>query len=898
MSWKRFFRRRRWDEERAQELSDYLEIETTENIARGMSPADASTAAHRKLGNTTQVREEIYRMNSLGFVETLWQDLRYAARMLRKNPGFTLIATLTLALGIGANTAIFSMVDWMLLRQLPVEKPKEMVYLAFGVPAKSDTHDPQFSAPEYAQIREQCGGEFAGMSAAAFGGASGGQVGPDGMTVQGKTQPVQTFFVTGNFFSLLGLKPALGRFFTAEEGSTAGGDPIVVLSWDYWQSRFSGDAGVIGKSVAINGHAFSIVGVAPRGFQGPVPVLHMQAYLPLGMLVVDAGTPKDFLAKADARPLLIFARLKPGATVSQPDPVLRILGERLIKQYPRPDEKITSLRAVPLRPPGLISGEDHNPFLRMSLMFLTLGALVLVLACVNVVNLLLVRATARQGELAMRAALGARRSRMLRQLLTESILLALLGCVGGMVVGLGAVRTLASASLRTALPLALDLHFDWKIFGFAFAVTLITGMAVGIVPALRASRINLNLVLHDSNRTVSGRQRLRNFLVAAQVAGALTLLIVAGLFVRSLHGVEQVDLGFDPSHVTNFTLDSNQVGYPEEQGHKFFQQLLAQVRVLPGVESASLAALVPMGDTEVGGPIDVPGFAQVKGQPRPSALYNSVSPGYFETMRIPVLRGRDLAESDSSTSSRVALINQAMADKYWAGNDPIGRQFAASDEPQKTIRIIGIVRNFRMEDPDSQIQPAYFVPLTQHYFGSQTLQIRTLGNASATTQHDVTALVETLAPSMPVYGVQSMTEALHGLNGMLLFQLAATLTGILGGLGLVLAIVGVYGVMSYSVSQRTQEIGIRMALGAQRGQILTLVGRQGFLVVTAGLLAGMLLAFAVGQVVQEFLVGVGPADPLTYGVISLLLAAVAMAACFIPARRAVRVNPIAALRNE
>lgn len=897
MGWKKFFRRRRWDEERAQELSAYLEIETAENIAHGMSPADAAAAAHRKLGNTTQVREEIYRMNSLGFLETLWQDLRYGARMLRKKPGFTLVAALTLAIGIGANTAIFSMADWLLLRQLPVERPKEVVYLAFSRGGPID-HDTQFSFPEYQQLREQCANAFTGMAATAFGGASGGKMGPDGMTVEGKTQPVQTFFVTGNFFSLLGLKPALGRFFTADEGNTAGKDPIVVLSWEYWRSRFSGNTAVIGQEVAINGRAFTIVGVAPKGFLGPAPVLHMQAYLPLGMLVVDAGTPANFMAKADARPLLILARLKPGGKIEDPLPTLKVVGDRLLQQYKRSDEKIIGLRAVPLRPPAIVSGEGNNPLTRMALMFLTLGGLVLVLACVNVVNLLLVRATTRQGELAMRAALGAARSRMLRQLLTESLLLAFLGCAGGIGIGLAATRALASASLRSVLPLSLDLHFDWRIFGFAFAVTLMTGVAVGIIPALRASKINLNLVLHDGNRTVSRRQRLRNVLVAAQVAGALTLLIVAGLFVRSLRGVERADLGFNPGRVTNFTLDSNQIGYPDERGQKFFQQLLERVRVLPGVESASLAAAVPMGDTEVGGAIDVPGFETVKGQPHPSALYNAVSTGYLATMQIPLLRGRDLAESDSASAPRVALINQAMAEKYWPGKDPIGRLFAVTDESKNSIQIVGIVRNFRMEDPFSPIQPAYFVPLAQHYFATQTLQIRTAGDAGPTLAHDVGALVEILAPSMPVYNVQSMTEALHGLNGLLGFELAATLTGVLGGLGLILAIVGVYGVMSYSISQRTQEIGIRMALGAQRGQILGLVGKQGFLLVAAGLLTGALLAFAVGQIVQEFLVGVGPADPLTYLVISLLLAAVAMAACFVPVRRAVRINPIAALRNE
>ena len=359
MSWKKFFRRRRWDEERAQELSDYLEIETAENIARGMSPADAAVAAHRKLGNTTQVREEIYRMNSLGFVETFWQDLRYGARMLLKNPGFTVIAVLTLALGIGANTAIFSMVDWLMFQQLPVKEPRALTYLGLnlGGPLHNDS---QFSFPEYRQITEESGAAFDGMTAVTFGGASSGQSTPDGMTFQGRTLPVQTFFVSGNFFSFLGLKPVLGRFFTAQEGSTADADPVVVLSWEYWQSRFLGDESIVGKSVAINGHPITIIGVGPKDFYGPTPLLHVQAYLPLGMLVIDAGTSPDFLAKSDVRPLNIFARLKHGDSLNQVEPALAVAGQHLLARYPRPDEKVIAMHAVPLRPPGMISGAGSS----------------------------------------------------------------------------------------------------------------------------------------------------------------------------------------------------------------------------------------------------------------------------------------------------------------------------------------------------------------------------------------------------------------------------------------------------------------------------------------------------------------------------------------------------------
>jgi putative ABC transport system permease protein len=896
MSWTKFLRRRRWDRERAEELSAYLEIETAENIAHGMSPTDAAAAAHRKLGNTTQVREEIYRMNSLGFLETLWQDVRYGARMLHKNPGFTFVAVLTLALGIGANTAIFSMVDWLMFQQLPVKDPKALIYLGFNLGGPLH-NDPQFSNAEYRQIAEESRTAFDGMTAVSFGGSSGGQSGPDGLTYQGKTLPAQTFFVSGNFFSLLGLKPALGRFFTAQEGGVAGADPVVVISWEYWHSRFSGDPNIVNKNVAINGHPVTIVGVSPKDFFGPTPLLHVQAYLPLGMLVIDAGTAPDFLAKGDVRPLNIFARLKRGDSPERVRPALEGVGQHLLARYPRPDEKINGMRAVPLRPPGMMSGEGNNPLTRTAVIFLTLGTLVLMLACVNVANLLLVRATARQAEMAVRSALGAARRRLIRQLLTESLLLALLGCAAGIITGLIATHALTTIHFPTTLPISLDFRFNWLVFGGALLAAFLSSMIAGVVPAWQAARPDLNIVLHDSGRSLTTRrQRLRSLMVMVQVAGSLSLLIVAGLFARSLGSAQRADVGFAVHAVANLTMDPNQIGYSETKGQAFYRDLLQRVRALPGVESASLAAWVPMGDTQFGGKIDVPGIAPVKGQPGPSALFNVVSPGYFHTMGIPIEHGRDLADSDSATAPRVALINQAMAEKYWNGQDPLGHQFFVPDDAKHPIRIVGVARNFRMVDPYSPIEPAYFIPLTQHYFSTITLHFRSPGPDSGIIR-EVLPIVDSLAPTMPVYA-SSMSEALNGINGLFLFRLGAILTGILGGLGLVLAIVGIYGVMSYAVSQRTQEIGIRMALGAQRGQILSLIGRQGILLISAGIAIGLLLAWAVGQLIRDFLVGIGPVDAPTYLLISALLAAVAAAACLIPARRAVHVDPIAALRNE
>jgi predicted permease len=894
MSLIRFLRRRHWDAERARELQAHLEIETAENVAKGMSPEEARTAAHRKLGNPTLVREEIYRMNSFSFIETLWQDIRYGARMLRKSPGFTIVAVITLALGIGVNTAIFSMVDWLLFQQLPVHDPKALTFLTFT--RTGPVHnDSQFSFPEYQQIAEECGAQFDGMTAAAFGGSSTGQTDPDGLTFQGKTLPVQTYFVTGNFFSVLGLQPALGHFFTTQDGMTAGADPVAVLAWDYWQSRFHGDPEMIGKSVAINGHIVTIIGISPKGFVGPAPAVHMQAYLPLNMLVIDAGTPSDFLQKADATPINIFARLKPGVHAGQMSGVLNTVSQHVLARYPRPDETPNGMRAIPLRPPGMITFNGVNPLVRMAVLFFALGILILVLACVNVANLLLVRSTARRSEMAVRAALGAGQRRLVRQLLTESLLLSLLGCCAGIATGLLATRLLNSVHFPTLFALSFDFHFNWLVFIGALCAAVLSSLVAGIAPAIQSAKTSINNVLRDTGRSLtSRRQRLRNAMVVIQVAGSLGLLIIAGLFTRSLQSAQHADLGFDPHQVSNLTVDSNQIGYSQAKSENFYKDLLERSRALPGVQSASQAAIIPMGDTSIGGEIVIPGIHPAKGQSHPSALYNAITPGYFQTMRIPLLRGRDFEDRDSATAPRVAVINQAMADKYWPQQDPLGHEFSLPQDPKQSIQIIGVMRNIRLVDPYSPMEPTYFIPLAQHYFPTVTLQVR---SPNAEIIRQLLPVIDSLAPSMPVYA-GTMVESLNGVNGLFLFRLGATLTGVLGGLGLVLAIVGVYGVMSYSVSQRTHEIGIRMALGAQRGQVLALVGRQGIFVVMAGLAIGLLPAFAIGQLIQDFLVGISPTDAITYIAISALLAVVAMAACFIPARRATRVDPMLALRNE
>ena len=813
------------------------------------------------------------------------QDVRYAVRQLRKSPAFFSVVVLTLGLGIGANTAIFSMVDWLVLRSLPIKDPQQMHFLAFTRPGANS--EIQFSYPELAEVQKQTRDVFSGITPFIFGGLAGAQNSQSGLTADGTTKAVQTAYVGGDFFSLLGITPAAGRFILSEEGKAAGADPVVVLSYNYWQTRFGGDPAIVGKAVSINGHPVTIVGVAPRAFLGPTPILEIQAYLPLSMFLIERGVAGDFLTNPSTRSMLALARVKPGASIKQVKPELAVVGQRLLKQY---------LQANPLRPPGIIDGP--NPFPKLAALFLTLAALVLLLACVNVANLFLVRAAARQREMAVRAALGAGSGRLVRQLLTESLLVAALSCGFGVLLGLSGARLFSSVSLQTELPVTLDFEFNWHVFAYAFAVAAATAASVVVVPAARVRHGNLREVLHEGGRTsTGGRQRLRDVLVAVQVSGSLTLLIVAGLFVRSLRGVQSSDLGFDPQHILNLTLDPNEIGYAEPQGRNFYRAMLERARALPGVQSASLASVVPLSDSVQGSDLVIPGYATSANQEAPHAEVNAVSSDYFTTMHIALKRGRDFTDADNENSPHVAVINQAMAEHFWPGQDPLGKSFTLTSDLKHPATIVGVVQNSRMNQLYGDFEPIFYLPVAQSYVSTETLQIRSERSAQEMVA-EVRAIAQSLAPAIPVYGVRTMTEALHGGNGLLFFEVGASLAAALGLLGLILAVVGVYGVMSYAVSQRTQEIGVRMALGAQRRDILRMIGRQGAVIVASGLSIGLLAALAVGRLVSDFLVGIGPSDPLTYLGVSLLLATVACVATYIPTRRAAKIDPMVALRYE
>jgi len=820
-------------------------------------------------------------------METLLQDIRYGARMLMKNPGFLIIAVITLGLGIGANTAIFSMVDSLLLRPLPVPDPGQIAVLAMQ--QKNGPVQPALSFLDYRDIQSQTSETFSGLA--------GYILGLDGLSSAGaKPERIMTSYVSGNFFSTLGLRPVLGRFILPSEGETLGADPVMVISYAYWKTRFGGDTAIVGRKVSVDGHPITIVGVAPEGFYGINSLISVQGYMPISLAPMG-GYPHDFMANRASRLIFALGRLKSASDFQKANASLAVVGQRLSQQYPDVDKDL-GVKAYPelrARP----NPDPNNTVLVVSTLFLGLTTLVLLLACVNVANILLVRATIREREMAIRAALGAARTRLIRQLLTESILLALMGGVVGILLGKWGSSALSSIHLQTDLPVRFDFHFDWRVFAYAFLFAVATGIVVGLVPAIRASRGNLNAILHAGGRgVVGGKNRLRSTLVVAQVGGSLMLLIIAGLFTRSLGKAQQTNLGFNPSHLLNMTMDPNEIGYNDVQYREFYKNLLERVRALPGVQSASVASSVPLGYINSGDTLTVEGYQPPPDQAAPSVQYNIISPDYFATMEIPVVTGRTFKSTDDANTQYVGIINEAMAKQFWPNADPIGRQFKIGADPKHWIQVVGVVKDARFQSLRGPMQSYFFVPFLQQYVGNSlaTLQVRTFSAPDAMAP-EIERVIGSMAPNLPVFDVNTMSQGLNTLNGFLFYQIGAVLAALLGILGLVLAVVGVYGVVSYTSSQKTHEIGVRMALGAQPMDILKMIFSQGLFIIAIGLTLGIVMALGAARLFGNFLV-VSPMEPATYFGVSAILLTVALAACYIPARRAMRVDPMVALRYE
>jgi putative ABC transport system permease protein len=615
-------------------------------------------------------------------------------------------------------------------------------------------------------------------------------------------------------------------------------------------------------------------------------------------MMAQQQSSNGFWADRKQRTLTVLGRLDAGVPLAQAQSLANVVAKRLAGEYPQTNAGVT----VSLVPERLA-----RPIPRMASaipfivgLFLVLAGFVLLLACMNVANLLLVRATIRQREMAIRSALGAGRKRLIRQMLTESIVLALLGGVAGVALGVWGSSLISSIKLGTNLPVLLDFSFDWRVFMYALAAALATGLLVGAWPAIRASRANVSAALQEGGRSDSagpGRHRVRSILVVAQVAGALMLLIVAARFVRSLEQAQHMDLGFDADHVLNVLLDPREVGYDEVRTKDFYREIKRRVRALPGVQSASLAFSVPMGNYNDGSQVYVEGRQLAAGEQPPLVFLNRVDQDYFDTTGIHLLRGRPFTESDNATMPLVAIVNQAMANRFWPNEDAIGKRFSMKSATGPFVAVVGVVHDSKLFGYYSGAMPYFYLPFEQNYSPMRVLQVRSSvapESLIGPLQHEI----ETLDGSMPISDLQTMKQAMAGGNGFLVFRLAASMTAAMGLLGLALATVGVYGVVSFAVSQRTREIGVRMALGASRRSILTSVLGQGVRLVLAGAAIGLVAAFAFTRMMVNVLAGVTATDPLTFVPVTLLMMIIALSACYVPARRALRVDPMIALRYE
>ncbi|HKN74484.1 MAG TPA: ABC transporter permease [Candidatus Acidoferrum sp.] len=820
-----------------------------------------------------------------------WKDIQYAFRTLTKNPGFAIVGIVTLALGMAVNTTLFSVINGFLLRPLPVPHAEQITVLALQQSSLPGNH--HFSYPDFEELRDQ---------SASFADILAFRVTLAELAVDQKADHCVMSRVSSNYFSSLGVKPAYGRLILPTEGLTPGADPVIVLGYSYWRKRFAGDPDVVGKKVELNQHPFTVIGVAPKDFKGTYSALNMDAFVPFSAQMEMAEDSDNTVEKTwtsrTYRTLTLMGRLKPGISIKQAQASLNVVAQRISDQHPDTEKGI----AVQLFPEKLARPEPdpENPIPVAALAFMGLAALVMLVACFNIANVLLVRATVRQREMAIRAALGAGHGRLIRQYLTESLLLAFLGGGAGLLLGSWAAGILGSLRLGSELPIEFDFHPDSTVYLFALAAVLLTGLIVGIMPALRAARTNVITVLHEGGRGSSSgprRQLARNALVVAQVAGSLVLLIVAGLFVRSLDKAQKINLGFNPDHVLNLSVDVAQIGYQEPRGRAVYRDMESRIRALPGVESVAQAFTAPMSLMSTGDSLVIESHPLEPGQQPPDVNYNMVTTGYFDTLQIPLLRGRKFTDADSEKAPLVAIINQNMAKKFWPNEDALGHRFSIKGPDGPFIEVVGIVHDGKYQDVTEDSQPYFYVPFDQSYMSIRTFHVRT-SVPPETLALQLESQIHELAPDVPITQVQTMTESLQGANGFFFFRFGAQITAVMGFLGLILAVVGIYSVVSYAAAQRTQEIGIRVAMGATSRDILKMVLRQGLSVVGIGLALGLVIALAGTRVMSTMIVGVKPSDPLTFTIVVLLLTAIALFACWIPARRATSIDPLVALRHE
>jgi macrolide transport system ATP-binding/permease protein len=817
-------------------------------------------------------------------------DLRYAFRTLAKSPGFTLIAILSLALGIGANTATFSFVDAVLLRPLPVPDSSRILEVDSTAPG---TRLGSMSYPDYTDLRDQTRTLSSLVCYSLV---------PMGVSVN--RDQVANFnlgiIASGNFFSGLGIQMPIGRGFRPEEDSVPGRDLVAVISYAMWQREFASDRGAIGRKIRVNGTAFTIVGVAPEGFTGPVAFLLPEVYVPMNAFPQILPNSKgDFLTARDNRSLTLLGSLKPGVSTAQAQAELSTVARRLAAQYPATnrDRGVTALGYIRAR------FENDTVDSTLALMLLAITSLVLLIACANVANLMLARGTARVKEIAIRMAIGASRGRLVRQLLTESVLLAILGGVAGLGVGYAGIRFLGSTPLPSDFPISLGLRMDTRLLVFSLCASIATAILFGLVPALRSTRSDLASTIKSSDSGpakvsfLRGRLAGRNLLVIAQLTLSVVLLMISALFVRGFQSFSGVNPGFRLDHTLFFSLDPNLQRYDEQRTRQFYRQLVDRLRDSSGVQNVSLASTIPFNNNNFFRPVIVDGYQPRPGEDSPLAYSTTVDENYFPLMETSLVRGRAFNAHDTATSPRVVVVNETLAQRLFPNRDAVGQRMRLSkDGPE--VQVIGIAKNARYMFWAEPPQLALWTPFTQEYNSRMFVEVRTAGDPAALTA-TVRDQVRALDGDMSIFRVSTM-DSYYRDRAMVGPRLMAQIISATGLMGLVLAVIGLYGVVAYAVSRRVREIGIRMAIGARPADVLRMVLGQGATFTAAGLAIGLAIAIPLlaAGVFKTFAIGVSPYDPSILIGMPAILAAVMIAACWIPARRAARIDPITALRQE
>jgi putative ABC transport system permease protein len=835
-------------------------------------------------------------------METLWHDLRYGFRVLRASPGFAAVAVISLALGIGANTSIFSVVNAALLRPLPVTEPDRLVFVFNG--SLADPYSVS-SYPDYVDYRDK------------------NEVFSDLLVYSSITMSARTddqadllsgLLVSGNFFDTLGVRAEMGRTFLPDEDKTPGTNPVAVISHGLWQRRFGGDARVVGQQLTLNGQAFTIIGVAPAGFEGAEILETNDIYIP-AMMQALVRPPRsgfsgemnpDLLTRRGSRWMRMLGRLKPNVTIQQAQAAMTAIADGLAQTYPE-DNRNTIATLFPV---SKVDPRAYTQLISVAGLLLAVVGIVLLIACANVANLLLARASARRKEIAIRLAMGASRARLVRQLLTESVLLSLAGGSLGLLLALWTTDVLKTTSPPEGMfSFSLDPRLDVRVLAFTFLLSLVTGVIFGLAPALQASRPDLLPALKDEVASAAPglrRLSLRNLLVVAQVALSLVLLIGAGLFLRSLSNAQAIDPGFDTAKILDAQLNINLLRYTKAKGQELYREVIERVEALPGVESASLARIVPMSGSGRTNSLLVEGQqgpdnvsrSEGTGPDTPNSLSvnsNVVGLNYLKTMGIPLLEGRDFTSQDKEGAPSVVIVNQAFARQYFNEHEALGKHVSLRGVRGPWSEIIAVAGDTKYRTLGESPRPIVYIALAQNHETGMTLHVRTTGNP-ANVAAAVRREVQAFDQNLPVTKIQPLTEVLAG--SLFAARMGAVLLAVFGLVALLLAGVGLYGLMSYGVARRTREIGIRMALGAGSHSVLRLVLKEGMSLVGGGLVVGLIVAAAVTRLLASFLYGVSPLDATTFVSIPAVLVVVALLASYIPARRATKVDPMVALRYQ